>query len=68
MSEHAYGELNSPETALPARMKEVRDLLRTAGAEKPIWCTEQGAGADDDGLLRVPDDGSRRGPSTRATW
>jgi hypothetical protein len=30
-------------------MKEVRDLLRAAGAEKPIWHTEQGIMADDDG-------------------
>jgi hypothetical protein len=49
VSEHSYGEVNAPETALPARMAEVRQLLRTAGAEKPIWHTEQGVMADDDG-------------------
>jgi hypothetical protein len=48
VSEHSYGEVNAPETNLPARMKEVRDLLRAASAEKPIWHTEQGIMADDD--------------------
>ncbi len=51
VSEHSYGQLETPEAGLPARMKEVRDLLRAAGAEKPIWHTEQGNTADDDGYL-----------------
>jgi hypothetical protein len=51
VSEHSYGQLNSPEADLPARMKEVRDLLRAAGAEKPIWHTEQGVTADGDGYM-----------------
>jgi hypothetical protein len=51
VSEHPYGQAIAPETDLPARMKEVRDLLRAAGAEKPIWDTEQGLSADDDGYL-----------------
>jgi hypothetical protein len=49
VSEHSYGQVNAPEVNLPARMKEVRELLRAAGAEKPIWHTEQGIMADDDG-------------------
>jgi len=49
VSEHSYGQVNAPEVNLPARMKEVRDLLRAAGSEKPIWHTEQGIMADDDG-------------------
>ena len=49
VSEHSYGQVNAPEVNLPSQMKEVRDLLRAAGAEKPIWHTEQGVMADDDG-------------------
>jgi hypothetical protein len=57
VSEHSYGELNTPEVALPREMKDVRDLLREAGAEKPIWHTEQGNMADDDGYIacRMPE-------------
>ena len=51
VSEHSYGELNAPELNLPARMKELHDLLRAAGAEKPIWHTEQGVVADGDGYM-----------------
>jgi len=62
VSEHSYGQINTPEVSLPTQMKAVRDLLRAAGAEKPIWHTEQGTMADDDGyracLMSEPDSAS----------
>ena len=51
VSEHSYGQINAPEIDLPAQMRAVRDLLRAEGVEKPIWHTEQGVTADDDGYV-----------------
>ncbi|MDH7570319.1 MAG: hypothetical protein QHJ73_12130, partial [Armatimonadota bacterium] len=49
VSEHSYSQVERPEERLPQRMNEVREVLAAARADKPIWHTEQGVGADDDG-------------------
>jgi hypothetical protein len=49
VSEHSYSQLDSPETNLPRRAKEVDAVLKAGNCDKPIWHTEQGLSGDDDG-------------------
>jgi len=51
MGEHSYGQLASPEAAIPERGEQVRALLEKHGRPMPIWHTEQGTGADGDGYV-----------------
>jgi hypothetical protein len=51
VSEHSYSQLGQPEAQLPPRTETVRAVLAAHGGDKPIWHTEQGVSADDDGYL-----------------
>jgi hypothetical protein len=51
LSEHAYAQLPSPDTAFPARMTAVKRALADAGrSDAAIWHTEQGLTGNDDGF------------------
>jgi len=50
VSEHTYSQTMQPEVGYPTELSNVRTIMQNGGAGgKPIWCTEQGIGGDDDG-------------------
>jgi hypothetical protein len=49
VSEHSYSQCEQPEALLPPRTEAVHSILAAGGGDKPVWHTEQGVGADDDG-------------------
>jgi len=51
VADHSYSDLPQPEVLLTKTMAEWRKILAEAGRpDMPIWHTEQGMGADDEGF------------------